>query len=225
MAGDHEVLGLQLSLEDTIGFMQVRKGNKTLISGDLIHELKRKAIHLTSIAIVLCYYIFGQQAVLLLLTVYLIAILEIEYFRIEWGKKLPIVHDLFREKETDQLGGHVFFTMGCIIAISIFPEEIASAAILMTTFGDASAAIFGKAFGKTWIPGLTDRAVEGCAAEFIVDIVIGAIFLSNWLLIFVMAGTATVVETLANKMDDNLLIPLFSGFNGYLIFLMQAYFN
>ena len=205
--------------------MHVRKGNKTLISGDLIHELKRKAIHLTSIAIVLCYYIFGQQAVLLLLTVYLIAILEIEYFRIEWGKKLPIVHDLFRERETDRLGGHVFFTMGSIIAISIFPEEIASAAILMTTFGDTSAAIFGKAFGKTWIPGLTDRAVEGCAAEFIVDIVIGAIFLSNWLLIFVMAGTATVVETLANKMDDNLLIPLFSGFNGYLIFLMQAYFN
>ena len=205
--------------------MHVRKGNKTLVSGDLIHELKRKVIHLTSIAIVLCYYTFGQQAILLLLTVYLIAILEIEYFRIEWGKKLPIVHNLFREKEADQLGGHVFFTMGCIIAISIFPEKIASAAILMTTFGDASAAIFGKAFGKTWIPGLTDRAVEGCAAEFIVDIAIGAIFLSNWLLIFVMAGTATVVETLANKMDDNLLIPLFSGFNGYLVFLIQPYLS
>ncbi len=195
------------------------------MSGDLIHELKRKAIHLTSVLIVLIYHAFGQQTILLLLTVYLIAILEIEYFRIEWGKKLPIVHDLFREKEAGRLGGHVFFTMGCIIAISVFSEEIASAAILMTTFGDASAAIFGKAFGRTWIPGLTDRAVEGCAAEFIVDVVIGAIFLSNWLAVFVMAGTATVVETLANKMDDNLLIPLFSGFNGYLVLLIQSYFN
>jgi dolichol kinase len=195
------------------------------MSGDLIHELKRKAVHLTSVLIVLIYHAFGQQTILLLLTVYLIAILEIEYFRIEWGKKLPIVHDLFREKEAGRLGGHVFFTMGCIIAISVFSEEIASAAILMTTFGDASAAIFGKAFGRTWIPGLTDRAVEGCAAEFIVDVVIGAIFLSNWLAVFVMAGTATVVETLANKMDDNLLIPLFSGFNGYLVLLIQSYFN
>ena len=204
---------------------RVCKGSETLISSDLIHELKRKAVHLTSIIIVLVYLEFGQQAILLLLTVYLIAILEIEYFRIEWGKKLPLVHSLLREKETGRLGGHVFFTMGCIIAISVFTEEIASAAILMTTFGDASAAIFGKAFGRTWIPGLTDRAVEGCAAEFIVDVVIGAIFLSNWLVVFVMAGTATVVETLANKMDDNLLIPLFSGFNGYLVLLILPYFS
>ena len=195
------------------------------MSSDLIHELKRKAVHLTSIIIVLVYHAFGQQAILLLLTVYLIAILEIEYFRIEWGKKLPFIHSLLREKEADRLGGHVFFTMGCIIAISVFPGEIASAAILMTTFGDASAAIFGKAFGRTWIPGLTNRAVEGCAAEFIVDVVIGVIFLSNWLVVLVMAGTATVVETLANKMDDNLLIPLFSGFNGNLILLILLHFN
>ena len=195
------------------------------MSSDLIHELKRKAVHLTSIIIVLVYHAFGQQAILLLLTVYLIAILEIEYFRIEWGKKLPFIHSLLREKEADRLGGHVFFTMGCIIAISVFSEEIASAAILMTTFGDASAAIFGKAFGRTWIPGLTNRAVEGCAAEFIVDVVIGVIFLSNWLVVLVMAGTATVVETLANKMDDNLLIPLFSGFNGNLILLILLHFN
>jgi len=177
------------------------------MSSDLIHELKRKAVHLTSIIIVMVYLAFGQQTILLLLTAYLIAILEIEYFRIEWGMKLPLVHSLL------------------IIAISVFPEEIASAAILMTTFGDASAAIFGKAFGRTWIPGLKDRAVEGCAAEFIVDVVIGAIFLSNWLVVFVMAGTATVVETLANKMDDNLLIPIFSGFNGYLVLLILPYFN
>ena len=205
--------------------IRVCKGSETLMSSDLIHELKRKAAHLTSVIIVLVYHAFGQQAILLLLTVCLIVILEIEYFRIEWGKKLPLVHSLLREKETGRLGGHVFFTMGCIIAISVFPEEIASAAILMTTFGDASAAIFGKAFGRTWIPGLKDRAVEGCAAEFIVDVVIGAIFLSNWLVVLVMAGTATVVETLANKMDDNLLIPLFSGFNGNLILLILPYFS
>jgi len=57
---------------------------------------------------------------------------------------LPIVHSLFRTKEADRLGGHVFFTIGSIIAISVFSWEIASAAILMTTFGDASAAIFGE---------------------------------------------------------------------------------
>jgi dolichol kinase len=196
-----------------------------MLSDDLINELRRKAIHLTSIIIVLTYYYFGKQAVLLLLTVYLIAILELEYFRIEWGKKMPFVHGLFRTKEADRLGGHVFFTIGSIIAISVFPKEIASAAVLMTTFGDTSAAIFGKAFGRTWIPGLKNRAIEGCAAEFMTDIIIGWIFLPAWIAILVMAGTATVVETLTNKMDDNLLIPLFSGFNGLLVLFILGYFG
>lgn len=196
-----------------------------MLSDDLINELKRKTIHLTSIIIVLTYYYFGKQAVLLLLTVYLIAILELEYFRIEWGKKLPFVHGLFRTKEADRLGGHVFFTIGSIIAISVFSKEIASAAVLMTTFGDASAAIFGKAFGRTWIPGLKNRAIEGCAAEFMADIIIGWVFLPGWIAILVMAGTATVVETLTNKLDDNLLIPLFSGFNGHLVLFILGYFG
>lgn len=196
-----------------------------MLSDDLINELKRKTIHLTSIIIVLTYYFFGKQAVLLLLTVYLIAILELEYFRIEWGKKMPFVHGLFRTKEADRLGGHVFFTIGSIIAISVFPKEIASAAVLMTTFGDASAAIFGKAFGRMWIPGLKNRAIEGCAAEFIADVIIGWIFLPSWIAILVMAGTATVVETLTNKLDDNLLIPLFSGFNGLLVIFILGYFG
>ncbi|MCX9085566.1 MAG: SEC59/DGK1/VTE5 family protein [Candidatus Methanoperedens sp.] len=184
---------------------------------DFIYELKRKMVHLTSIIIVLTYYFYGKQPVLYLLTFYLIVTLELEYFRLEWGKKLPLFHSLFRAKEADRMAGHVFFTIGCIIAISVFPQDIASAAILMTTFGDASAALFGKAFGRTWIPGLKNRAIEGCASEFIVDIVIGALFLENWIVIFVMAFTATFVETITNKMDDNLLIPLFSGFNGQLI--------
>jgi len=155
--------------------------------------------------------------------VYLIVILVLEYFRLEWDKKLPIFHNLFREKEADRLGGYVFFTIGCIIAVSVFTQEIASAAILMTTFGDASAALFGKAFGKTWIPGLKNRAIEGCAAEFIVNVVIGLIFLPGWIVIIVMAGTATVVETLANKLDDNLLIPVFSGSCGQVVLLIMSY--
>ena len=182
-------------------------------------------MHVTSIIIVLTYYMFGQQAVQALLMVYLILILVLEYFRLEWDKKLPIFHNLFRAKEADRLGGYVFFTIGCIIAVSVFTQEIASAAILMTTFGDASAALFGKAFGKTWIPGLKNRAIEGCAAEFIVNVVIGLIFLPGWIVIIIMAGTATVVETLANKLDDNLLIPVFSGSCGQVVLLIMSYIS
>ena len=183
----------------------------------LKRELKRKAVHVTSVLIVILYYFLPKEAILLILTLLLILFLELEFIRIDLRLKIPFFHELYREAEKDRLSGNVFFIMGAIIAISVFSKEIAIAAILMTTFGDASAAIFGKRFGRTWIPKLKNRAVEGCMAEFIVDLVIGFIFLKSGLVIVVMAGTATIVETVVDKMDDNLLIPLFSGFNAQML--------
>jgi len=50
-----------------------------------------------------------------------------------------------------------------------------------------------------------------------VDLLIGFVFLGSWPVILVMAGTATIVETVVEKIDDNLLIPLFAGFNAQII--------
>ena len=183
----------------------------------LKRELQRKAVHVTSVLIVIFYYFLPKEAILLPLTLFLILFLEVEFIRLDLRLKLPFFHKLYRENEKDRLSGNVFFLMGAIIAISVFSKEIAIAAILMTTIGDASAAIFGKRFGRTWIPKLKNRAVEGCMAEFMVDLLIGFIFLNSWLVILVMAGTATIVETVVNKIDDNLLIPLFSGFNAQIL--------
>ena len=185
----------------------------------LKRELQRKAVHVTSVLIVIFYYFLPKEAILLPLTLFLILFLEVEFIRLDLRLKLPFFHKLYRENEKDRLSGNVFFLMGAIIAISVFSKEIAIAAILMTTIGDAFAAIFGKRFGRTWIPKLKDRAVEGCMAEFAVDLLIGFVFLHSysWLVIPVMAGTATIVETVVNKIDDNLLIPLFSGFNAQIL--------
>ena len=38
-----------------------------------------------------------------------------------------------------------------------------------------------------------------------------------------MALTATIVESSIKKLDDNLLIPLFSGFNGQVALLIVPY--
>jgi dolichol kinase len=180
-------------------------------------ELQRKAVHATSVLIVILYYVLPKEAIVLLLTVFLILFLEVEFIRIDLKLKLPLFHKLYREKEAESLSGNVFFLIGALIAISAFSKEIAVAAILMTTFGDSAAALVGKRFGKTWIPKLENRAVEGCMAEFLVDLLIGFVFIDPWLVILVMAGTATIVETVVRKMDDNLLIPLFSGFNAQIL--------
>lgn len=180
-------------------------------------ELQRKVVHVTSLLIVAGYYILPKAAVLFIMTLFLIVFLELEFLRIDLKLKLPLFHKLYRKKEENTLSGNVFFLIGAIIAISVFAKEVAIAAILMTTFGDAAAALFGKKFGRTWIPKLKNRAVEGCMAEFAVDIFIGFVFLDLWPVILVMAGTATIVETVVDKIDDNLLIPVFAGFNAKII--------
>ena len=87
----------------------------------------------------------------------------------------------------------------------------------MTTFGDLAASVFGKRFGKTWV--MKDRALEGIGAELVVNILIGYLVLGSgmWIITILMAITATIVETIVHKLDDNLLIPLFAGFVGEIL--------
>jgi len=194
-------------------------------------EITRKTVHLLGSLFILALYQFTDQRItLIVLTIGLIVALELEYFRIEWGHKIPLFHELFRQKEKMTLGGHVFLAIGAIIAISVFSKEIAILAILMTAVGDAAAAILGRIYGKNAIPGLEGKKIEGVFAEFAADILAGFAYLSifgghvgapYWIILAVMAASATVIETIANKLDDNLLVPIFAGIIGeMLLFLL-----
>lgn len=209
-------------------------------------ELVRKFVHFLSIFILLIYFIasdfFSPKIALIILTFILIILLEFEYLRLEIGNKIPILGHIWkyirRTKEKNTVGADIFFLIGAILVLAIFDLRIAIAAILMTTFGDLAAALIGQRFGRHWLGFLKERAWEGILAEFFVDIVIGAGvffwgFWSNfslfynwqlWLVVFVMSISATVVETIIYKMDDNLVIPLFAGFNGQIMLMIINYF-
>lgn len=192
--------------------------------GTFKDEIFRKAFHLASVAIVLVYYFFGKTTVLYFMVSYLIIVLIIEHLRLDRGYRLPFVHHLLRREEETTLAGHIYFTLGAIVAVSIFSENVAYAALLMATFGDMSAALIGKRFGRRMIF-RNGKSLEGCIAEFIVDLVIGYALLSNPVIAIVMALVATAVETGFEKVDDNLAIPVFSGFAGELLVILTTYMN
>ncbi len=203
------------------------------------NELARKFVHLLSLFILLVYFlavdIFNPDIALVILVFVLITFLELEYLRLELGAKIPILRGFWkhlrRKKEEKALGSEIFFLVGAILVLAVFDTQIAVAAILMTTFGDMAAALIGSRFGKNYLSYPEDTAWEGILAEFFVNIVIGIIVffifpgvsfsnLNYWIIILVMATTATIVETFAGKIDDNLLIPVFSGFNGQIALLI-----
>jgi phytol kinase len=210
-------------------------------------ELARKFVHLLSVLILIIYIfasdIFNVKIALMILVFILIVSLEFEYFRIEVGNKIPILGRVWkyvrRDKEKGKIGGDVFFIVGAILVLAIFDLRIAIVAMLMTTFGDAAAALIGKKYGKHWLKHLKERAWEGILAEFFVDVFIGIMvffwgFWSNpalfynwqlWVVVGVMSFVATAVETLIYKMDDNLVIPVFSGFSGQMALLILNSFT
>ncbi|MGB9928329.1 MAG: diacylglycerol/polyprenol kinase family protein [Methanosarcina sp.] len=195
-------------------------------SEGLFFEVLRKSIHLVSILIVLIYEFFGKESVLWVLMLFLITVLILDYFRLEHGLRIPLFYIMYRGKEANRLGGHIFFALGAIAVISLFSKEIAYSAILMTTFGDMAAALIGKFYGKRRIfKNLfkNDKSIEGSVSEFFIDFFIALLIIGNPVISFVMAFFATLIETAVNKIDDNLMIPIFSGFFGQITLILLKY--
>jgi dolichol kinase len=184
------------------------------------NELLRKGVHFTSIIIVLVYAFMGKQAAQMLLITYLVIILGIEHLRLDRGFKLPIFHVVLRQKEKNAIGSYVYFTIGALVVVSVFSKNVAFAAILMTTFGDMSAALIGKRYGKIRIK--NGKSIEGCITEFLVDLIIAVLLIQNAYISLIMALVATYVETTFVSIDDNLAIPIFSASVAELAFIILA---
>lgn len=195
-------------------------------SREFVLEILRKSVHLVSVLIVLIYEFYGKEAVLWVLMLFLVTVLILDYFRVEHGIRIPFFYIIYRKAEADRFGGHVFFALGAISVIALFSREIAYAAILMATFGDLAAALIGKFYGKRRVFQKlfkNDKSIEGSASEFIIDFLIGIFIIGNPIVSLVMAFLATLTETAVNKIDDNLIVPVFAGFFGQATLTLLAY--
>ena len=194
------------------------------------HEIGRKIIHITILIVLAAYFLIqdsmvsagypvsvAKQASLLFLVALLIVFLILEYFRLELGWKMPFFSQFIRPKEQNRMYGVIYFLSATIISLAVFDYKIALAALLMTTFGDMVAALVGKRYGTTLI--YKNKTWAGFLAELGTNLIVGFIVLNNINIsvILVMALVATIVETMVDELDDNLLIPIFAGFAGQLI--------
>ena len=148
--------------------------------------------------------------------------LVLEYFRLELDFKLPFFHQFIRPKEQYRVYGVIFFLSSTIIVFAVFDTAIALAALLMTTFGDMSAAIAGKKYGTTIL--FRNKTIVGFVAELttnlIVAIAISLFFTINIYIPIIMAFVATATENVVDELEDNLIVPIVSGFMGQVLFFL-----
>lgn len=188
----------------------------------LRREVIRKLIHLLELPVLLAYTmvasLYGPKPAILVLTALLIILLEIEYIRLEYRFKLPLVVDILRRHEKDNIASNIFFIASTIICFAAFDYPIALLALLLTVFGDLMSALVGTRFGKNQI--YKRKTLEGFMAGFVTNLIVGYVVMpGNWILIGPMAIIASMVELWTGKLDDNLTVPLAAGFTGQLIVL------
>ncbi len=184
----------------------------------LRRELGRKAFHMLSLVYWGAFLLFGWPRAALGLAAWLAVVLAIETARL----KIPAVErrlvalfeGMIRDTERRHFSGIVHTTAGCLAAMLIARGDraIVGAAIGQLAFGDAAAALAGKAFGSTKIL-RGKKSLEGSlaclAAAYAVAVLCGvrpAAALAS-------AAAAALVELLPTTgfFNDNLWLPTVSA--------------
>jgi dolichol kinase len=137
-----------------------------------------------------------------------------EYLRTE-GKKMPLINFITRKAASQNelyqiVLAPVYFAIGILITLVIFPAPASSAAIAIFALGDSTASIFGRYLAKTQLPFNKDKSLEGSAAGFFFAFLAGSFFVSP-LVALVGAAIAMFIEYLPLPINDNLLIPVITG--------------
>ena len=195
-----------------------------LHSAKLQKELLRKLFHLVGLVLVLGYTVilqfFGKEVALISLTALLLVLMEIEYVRLEHDVSLPFQFGrILRKHEKDRVTGAIWLIAACIISFSVFSYQIAVLSFFFVIFGDMFASLFGIAFGKKKI--FRSKSWVGFLAGLSANITCGYFLMPDQPLVYVpMALTASFVEVITSKLDDNFTVPLFAGFAGFLISLL-----
>jgi dolichol kinase len=183
-------------------------------------EILRKLFHLYQIAIILAYvilrYYFSERIATFVIAMVLIVILEYEFLRLEFKVKIPDPFGIMRSHEKKNVTGMLYMVLATIVVFAAFDFKIALIALLLTVFGDLVSAIIGIRFGRHRIK--NGKSVEGFVAGFVVNLLVAGIFLWEYpLIVLAMAFVASFVELITYKLDDNLTVPIFSGFAGHTV--------
>jgi len=186
--------------------------------GILKEEIIRKFIHISSGIVISVIYAISQRDLLIIgLLLSLFIIFFFEALRFKGMVSVPFL----RDREKKKVGGHAFFMVGAFISILLFDKQIAIASIFMLAIGDAASGIAQTVKRGT----LDGRAAyrRGIKPPDVILVMLSVCFLVGYYILdsLTVAICGAIGATIADgvhlriygiSIDDNLTIPLYSGF-------------
>ena len=179
------------------------------------NQILRLAIHMSGFAIpFVCTYFLNRHLIAILIfivtSVYVISELA-RMVRITFPILTSITTGAAVKLELYEFTtAPIFYALGIILSLIIFPTQFAYASIAILMLGDGAASLFGKKFGKTQYPFNKAKNLEGSFFGFIFAFS-GAVFFVDPVRAFIAAMAGMLVECLPMPLDDNLTIPLTAG--------------
>ncbi len=189
----------------------------------LVKEVRRKAIHLTGLSVPLGLIFLGRMVTATAIALVFAASLLLETARLRGKIRLPEV----RDHEETKVAGYIYYMVGSLLCVLLFPSGIAITAMLFLSLGDTVSGLAGSILKNCDVRGSPAPAGRGrikpmpvVAAMFLACLLIGylASGFSGLSFPVYLAGAAAatfadgVAITIGNKsLDDNFSIPVFSG--------------
>lgn len=179
-----------------------------------IDEIKRKTFHILTLLYVIAYWYLPINTVLYWLFAIIITVLIGELIRLKNERFnvfiLKISGGVHREFETNKISGLAWTLSGAFFTIILFQDKtMVITSFLYLAFGDAVAALVGKACGKHKI--YAGKSLEGSFACLVVCFIIGLIILPTWQFALIGALIATFIETIPWPLNDNFWMQIINA--------------
>jgi dolichol kinase len=121
--------------------------------------------------------------------------------------------ELIREHERMSLLGSTYLLLAALIAVEVFPQPVAAAALGFTVLGDAMGALVGRAWGRHRVFNKSLEGALGCLVACLAwATLVTLVAHVPWPVTVAGAVVATLVEALPIPLDDNLGITLAAGY-------------
>jgi dolichol kinase len=180
----------------------------------LKRELLRKRLHIATAVVPAAVWLLPATTAVLLLSAAVVAALIIEWARrrVPWVRYrfLRGTRVMLRGHERHGLAGATHMAVAYLLALLLFPQIVAVAAMLYNALGDAAAAVIGRRWGRHRMP--WGKSWEGTAAALVVNLVIGMALPGIGVGAALLGALASsLVEFLPLPLDDNLRVTIGGG--------------
>jgi len=218
--GFHPDFVLRIKSDEVItgrlsGILSIIDGKMKLWSMPSKNDILREIMHASGFLVPIFSSLIGISIFALLICV-VSALYLISELRRMSGRKIPIISAITRIAASqvelyEFASAPLYFAIGIFLTLLLFPVPVNGAAIAIFAWGDSAASLFGGFITKKPLPFNKGKTLEGSLIGFFFAFLAGSFFVSPTLAL-IGAFVAMIIESLPLPVNDNILMPLCTGF-------------